>query len=385
MNYLDYLKEIISIPSYFDDQHTEKKLIAYIEKIFKNRPEFNVKVQKVSQDRQNIIISDSHPKKVVLFGHLDTVEPKQETVKPFNPRIEGDKIYGLGSVDMKAGVAVMLDIALNHHHPGTAYVFSVDEEYEFRGAFKLKNISDIKPDWIINLEPTDNNILNGCRGITEFSFNVKGKSVHASRKNEGINAIEKSVELVNRIQSEITKSDTQEGNKNSINLSYLHGGVLKSIDGNGNPVLSGLGMVVPNYAHVNCEIRVANDKIITKNYIIKLIKKTAKDLNITISDISFKFYLGALFTPRKDLELFEQSLKNVGMKANYLNVNYAGFYEVQLLQENWKGKTVIFGPGPMSAAHTANEYCLISTIQKTKNVIIDFLNNITKSSQNPSS
>jgi acetylornithine deacetylase/succinyl-diaminopimelate desuccinylase-like protein len=272
-NTIDILKTIISIPSYVNKQNNEKNLIAYIKSfVHTNAPFLKVEEQHVEDNRSNLIITGPEKVSTVLFGHMDTVLPKEETDQPFTPRIEGNKLFGLGSVDMKAGIAIILDIIKNHHKKGVGYVFTVDEEYEFKGGLKLKDTFNLNPSLIINVEPTSFKVLNGCRGITEFNFVVNGKSVHAGLKKYGINAIEKGVELVNLFQKEISKFDSEVRGASSVNLSYIKGGMLQGKNPDGSPIISELGMVVPNYAYLNCEIRIASDKI-SKEYITEKLKK----------------------------------------------------------------------------------------------------------------
>jgi len=370
---LKILKDIVKIPSYFDDNHNEKELINYILEFFKKRTKYNCVVQNVEGERKNILVYKKSNPKIALFGHLDTVLPKVGTLNPLKPRIEGDKIYGLGSVDMKSGLAIMLDLATEIENDELSFVFSVDEEYEFKGALKLREYKNFNPKFIINIEPTDNKILNGCRGITEFSFTAHGKSVHAGRKSFGINAIEKSVELIKLFQEELTKLDLLGSGQTSVNLAYLYGGTLKSVK-NGNPEISGLGMVVPNYAEVNCEIRVANPKI-TKKFIQEKIKQIAKKIKLKTDNFKFKFYLGSMITPKSELKQFEKAIVESGEKADYADISLSGYYEVQLLQEKWKSKSVIFGPGPINLSHSVDEYAQISSINKTKYILEKYITN----------
>ena len=300
MNTLDILKKIVSIPSFVDEDNNERKLLDFIKKYLRENTSYKIIEQPVEDNRYNIIAYKKKNPQVALFGHTDTVLPQKQTVGSFKPRIENDKLFGLGAVDMKAGIAIMLKMATEFKSDELALVFSVDEEYEFKGALKLKEIIDFHPEFIINLEPTDNKILNGCRGITEFSFVVHGKSVHAGRKKFGINAIEKGVELVKLFQKEITKINLPESGKSTINLAYMHGGTLKQTNPKQIPKVSGLGMIVPNYAKMNCEIRIANP-VITPRYIKSTLNQIAAKIKIPLSDFNFKFHLGSMFTPKSEL------------------------------------------------------------------------------------
>lgn len=370
---INILKELIKIPSFVDKNSNENKVSDYIIKFIKNKTKYKYYIQQVEKGRKNILVFNKPNPKIALFGHMDTVLPKAETNEPFNPKIDKNKIYGLGAVDMKGGLAIMLDLAQSINNDNLAFVFSVDEEYEFKGAQKLKEFKNFNPHFIINVEPTDNKILNGCRGITEFSFAVHGKSVHAGRKKFGINAIEKSVQLVKIFQKELTKTDVIDSGKTTINLAYLHGGTLK-MSNSKKTEISELGMVVPNYAKLNCEIRIANFKI-TQKFIQDKLQEIAKKLKVKVDDFYFKFYLGSMITPKSELQKFEKAIKDSNEKVQYADINVSGYYEVQLLQEKWNSKSVIFGPGPISLSHSVNEYITISSIKKTKKILTRLINN----------
>ena len=374
MNTLDILKKIVGIPSFVDEDNNERKLLDFIKKYLREKTSYKIIEQPVEDNRYNIIAYKKKNPQIALFGHTDTVLPQKQTIQPFKPRIKNDKLFGLGTVDMKAGIAIMLKMATEFKSDELALVFSVDEEYEFKGAIKLKEIVDFHPEFIINIEPTDNKILNGCRGITEFSFVVHGKSAHAGRKKFGINAIERGVELVKLFQKEITKINLPESGKSTINLAYMHGGTLKQTNLKQVPNISGLGMIVPNYAKMNCEIRIANPEI-TPRYIKSTLNQIAAKIKIPLSDFNFKFHLGSMFTPKSELIEFENSVKSSGQKIVYGDISLAGYYEVQLLQKTWGSESIVFGPGPVNLSHSVNEYVSLESIERSERCIREYLKN----------
>ena len=142
-NTVEILKQLISIPSFVDSEHNEEQLGNFVVDFLQKNTSLSVEKQPVEGSRFNIIAKGKSDPKVILFGHLDTVLPKSETTEPFSPRIEGDKLFGLGSVDMKSGLAVMLSIAVSNTSENLGFVFSVDEEYDFKGAKKLKEITTL--------------------------------------------------------------------------------------------------------------------------------------------------------------------------------------------------------------------------------------------------
>jgi succinyl-diaminopimelate desuccinylase len=130
---------------------------------------------------------------LVLFaGHLDTV-PAQGN---FPGRLEDGVVHGLGAADMKAGVAVMIELALAA--PGDAsvdvgFVFFGREELPF-GDSSLTPLLEREPglrtaDLAIVMEPTDNELHAGCVGNINATWTFRGVAGHSARPWLADNAI----------------------------------------------------------------------------------------------------------------------------------------------------------------------------------------------------
>jgi acetylornithine deacetylase/succinyl-diaminopimelate desuccinylase-like protein len=150
----------------------------------------------------NPAIYASRGKPKILFnGHLDTV-PKGEGWKFANGQVEGDRVYGRGSLDMKGGCAALLLAAEELARKGTdfAVIFTTDEEVGMAGAKDVAahhpEIADI-PLFII-CEPTDMAPVTDEKGIVQFRISTMGKSAHSSMPELGRNAI---VDLIARLNS----------------------------------------------------------------------------------------------------------------------------------------------------------------------------------------
>ena len=135
------------------------------------------------------------PTRVVLAGHLDTV-PIADNVPS---RIEGDRLYGCGTSDMKSGDAVMLRLAGRFGVPGAepardlTFVFYDNEEVE---AVKngLGRVARERRGWLygdlaIVLEPTDGEVEAGCQGTLRARLSAAGHRAHSARSWLGQNAI----------------------------------------------------------------------------------------------------------------------------------------------------------------------------------------------------
>ncbi|MGZ4373054.1 MAG: succinyl-diaminopimelate desuccinylase [Gaiellaceae bacterium] len=131
---------------------------------------------------------------VVLAGHLDTI-PAQDNIPG---RITDGVVHGLGASDMKAGVAVMIELA-RARVPGRYLFFTREEipvsESPLPALFDSGLIDDAH--LAVVLEPTDCILHAGCLGNIQARVTFHGQSAHSARPWTGVNAIH---ELVRGLQ-----------------------------------------------------------------------------------------------------------------------------------------------------------------------------------------
>ena len=150
----------------------------------------HLRVQRVG----NTIVAQTHLghlERVLIGGHLDTVPSAGNLPHHF----AGDQLYGLGSCDMKGGVAVALRLAATITAPSrdVTYVFYECEEVEgeFNGLQKLANEQShlLEADLAILMEPSNAGIEAGCQGTLRAEISVNGVRAHSARSWLGDNAI----------------------------------------------------------------------------------------------------------------------------------------------------------------------------------------------------
>ncbi|MGY1743953.1 succinyl-diaminopimelate desuccinylase [Blastococcus sp. SYSU D00695] len=135
------------------------------------------------------------PTRVVLAGHLDTV-PIADNVPS---RLDGDRLYGCGTSDMKSGDAVILRLAARFGVPGArpahdlTFVLYDNEEVEAvkngLGRVARERRSWLYGDLAVLLEPTDGEIEAGCQGTLRAVLEVRGRRAHSARSWLGVNAV----------------------------------------------------------------------------------------------------------------------------------------------------------------------------------------------------
>lgn len=131
------------------------------------------------------------PRRVVIAGHLDTVPVNRN----LPARLDGDVLWGRGTVDMKGGCAVMLALAIALTEPvvDVTWVWYDNEEVEaVRNG--LGRIARTRPDLLaaefaVLCEPTSAEVEGGCNGTLRADIRLGGRRAHSARAWMGVNAI----------------------------------------------------------------------------------------------------------------------------------------------------------------------------------------------------
>jgi succinyl-diaminopimelate desuccinylase len=188
--------------------------------------------------------------RVVVAGHLDTV--------PVNGNLpskrDGDVLRGLGTCDMKGGVAVMLRIAATVPEPNRDLTFlfyeSEEIETEFNGLHLLSqsNPELLTADFAILMEPSDAVIEAGCQGTLRVDVTVRGERAHSARSWMGVNAIHKAGAILDRLNSYEARKPVIDGLEyhEGLNAVFITGGVA--------------GNVLPDVCTVSVNYRFAPDR-----------------------------------------------------------------------------------------------------------------------------
>ncbi|MFI6391173.1 succinyl-diaminopimelate desuccinylase [Nonomuraea sp. NPDC050540] len=166
----------------------EKALADLVEEALRALPHLSV-----DRSGETVVARTSlgRAERVLIAGHLDTVP----VAANLPSRVEGGRLYGCGTTDMKAGVAVALKLAAALPAPSrdVTYVFYDCEEVEAERN-GLNRVAREHPEWLaadfaVLMEPTDGVIEGGCQGTLRAEVHVAGKRAHSARSWFGVNAI----------------------------------------------------------------------------------------------------------------------------------------------------------------------------------------------------
>jgi succinyl-diaminopimelate desuccinylase len=188
--------------------------------------------------------------RVVLAGHIDTVP----VAGNLPSRVQAGLLYGCGSCDMKAGVAVQLRLAALVAEPGrdVTYVFYDCEEIEAERN-GLLGLSRGRPellagDFAVLMEPTGGVVEGGCQGTMRAEIRAVGKRAHSARSWLGINAIHEAGRILDVLRAYQAREPDVDG------LAYHEG--LNAVGISGGVA----GNVIPDECVVTVNFRFAPDR-----------------------------------------------------------------------------------------------------------------------------
>ncbi len=147
---------------------------------------------------------------LMLNSHQDTVKPSQNyTRDPFEPTIEGDRIYGLGSNDAGASLVSLVATFCNNYDTSALpynLLLALTAEEENMGEKGMRaflphlDMEGIVVDMVLVGEPTSMQPAIGERGLVVLDCTAHGKSGHAAR-NEGENALYKAMSDIEKLRN----------------------------------------------------------------------------------------------------------------------------------------------------------------------------------------
>ena len=196
-----------------------------------------IKPLSTDADKFNLIAKRGHGSGgLMLAGHTDTVPFDQGrwSMDPFTLSERDNKLFGLGSIDMKGFFAFVLnaiaELDASKQQQPLLILATADEETTMAGAQEVAKYPDLKPARCVIGEPTDMTPVFTHKGHMTSAVRIIGKSGHSSDPERGINAIEVMHLVIQKLL--VLKEDLK--NKYSIehfaipyptlNLGHIHGG-----------------------------------------------------------------------------------------------------------------------------------------------------------------
>lgn len=312
MNLFQLTKQLMEIPSVSGNEEA----IGFFLRDHLQSTGWNVQLQKVSDDQNNVIATLNDTPRVWLSTHMDTVPPF------IPPTEDNEKIYGRGACDAKGIIAAQITAAEKLRQQGIediGLLYTVEEERASTGA-KAANLHPLaaRCEFMINGEPTDNDLAIGSKGTFRLNIKTKGKAAHSAYPEEGDSAIEKLLDILDDIRHTKFPNDEFFG-ETTVNIGTIDGGTALN--------------VIPAAAEAGLAIRLTTKKQPIEDALRKIVRDRGE-----IEILSFS-------EPVRMLEVDGFQKKVVRFTTDIPHI------------PNW-GRPLLIGPGSILVAHTKDEFVL---------------------------
>ena len=321
-------------------------------------------------------------KSLILNGHVDVVPTGPETLwneSPWSGSVRDNRIYGRGSCDMKAGLAsgifaIQVLQAIGFKPKGNVMVQSVVGE-ESGGCGTLTNIvKGYSGDAAVILEPTSLKVCPIQSGALTFRLKIPGQATHAAMRWDGISAIEK-YNLIHQSIIKLEKERHQSFNVKyyklsdrvaPINIGTIKGGEWHS--------------TVPESVMVEGRFGVfpGESALDAKNAFENHLKKVAnsdvwlKENPPILEWFEGQFESGQTNVNHSIIRALKHAYNNVNNNSAILEgVTYGS--DLRLFTNHADIPAVLFGPGDVRLAHSANEYIEIEEVLTCVKIITNLI------------
>lgn len=328
MNLFELTQELIKIPSISGE---EQKIGAFLGEYLKSLG-YEVELQEVAEGRKNVVAWASDNPHVFLSTHMDTVPPFISASE------DEEKIYGRGACDAKGIIASQIFAAetlRSENINNIGLLFTIDEEQGSTGA-RAANTLPIarKCRYLINGEPTDNQLAVGSKGSLRVFLRTTGKAAHSAYPETGESAIEKLLDILIDIRNLSLPSDKFFG-ETTLNIGTVAGGLKTN--------------VIPPDAEAGLHIRLVTEE---KQILEILEKAVAGRGELDIASIARPIRMLVV-------EGFEQKVVRFTTDIPHLT--------------NW-GTPLLLGAGSILVAHTKDEFVAKQDLEKS----VELYCNLTK-------
>ncbi|WP_022881317.1 succinyl-diaminopimelate desuccinylase [Gryllotalpicola ginsengisoli] len=228
---IDLTRQLVDIESVSGD---ERRIADEIEQAMRRMPHLEV-----TRDADLVVARTDlgRARRVVIAGHIDTVPVNRNLPSRFETEAGVDYLWGRGTVDMKAGVAVQLKLAAELADPAVDITWLwYDHEEVTSDLNGLARLARTRPellsgDFAILGEPSDGAVEGGCNGTMRFDVVTRGRRAHSARAWLGENAIHQAAPVLELLAAYEPETVEVEGlaYRESLNAVLIGGGVAGNV------------------------------------------------------------------------------------------------------------------------------------------------------------
>lgn len=327
----------------------------------------DVTVDEVEPGRPNVYAAfdGGYDRTIAVDVHLDTVGVEHMTDEPFDGRHAEGKVYGRGSVDTKATLAVVLqllerrsaELATNLVLIGTV----AEEAGGLKGAYRLRDWAQergVRFDQMVVAEPTSCVPVHGHKGGVGLEITVIGEAAHSSKPELGRNAIEGAARIIAAFRAEhellVDQVPSTAVGNGTLSVTEIEGGLARNI--------------IPDRCILYAGRRIApgEDPEAEFDRLREVAADAAAPLEVEVA-MSYGRCSPAFYQPA-DSPLVAELGRLAGAGATT-----AGYGSNALVYPTIADEVVVFGPGSIDQAHKAVEWIETAELARACAIYEDLL------------
>ena len=323
-------------------------------------------------------------RRLILSGHLDVVPPGDPTtwsVDPWAGEVRDGRLYGRGACDMKGGVAAILAAVRALRGSGELgrlagellVVFVPSEEDGGQGtlgAIRAGNVGDMA----IITEPSRLDIIVAHAGAITFRVTIPGRAAHASQRREGVSALDKLFVLTRALEVDETRRNAAETDPLMTALGLPYPTIIGIVEG-GEWASTVLDRVVAygrygvrlgqTHAEAEAELRAAITEACAADEFLR-------DHPATVDITGGRF--GSARVPAEHplpVGLATVAERVTGRRPELRGEPYGA--DMQMFVNHGGTPCVIFGPGDVRVAHSADEHVPLDEVETCAHVLAEWV------------
>ena len=319
-------------------------------------------------------------RRVLLVGHVDVVppgDPATWTVDPWAAEVRDGRMYGRGACDMKGGVVAILAAVRALVTGGAAEAFdgellvvSVPSEEDGGQGMLAAIRAGCTGDAAIITEPTELDVVIAHAGAITFRLEVPGRAAHASKRREGVSALDNVYVLLRALEADETARNAAETDPLMTVLGLPYATMIGKIEG-GEWASTVLDRVVvegrygvklgQTWRDAEADLRACIDAASAADPFLR-------DHPVGVELTGGKFS-SARIAPDHPLpvSLADVAEATLGRRPNLIGEPYGA--DMRLLVNEGGTPTVIFGPGDVRVAHSADEHVSLAEVADCARVL----------------
>ena len=364
------LRDLIALPSVNNaflppgDPHAGEELVADYLKNRARKAGLEIETQATNSGRDNLIVRlkplGQATHRIILAPHMDTVGGDLDKI--FRPTKKGERLHGRGACDTKGSVAVMFHamehLAKRDRPANTEIVFIgfVDEECNQTGSRAFSKLK-LKANLALVGEPTRCKVVAAHKGDLWLRLSTRGKAAHGSRPELGRNAVHTMAKCIDAIETEYAQNLGKRRHPvlgpPPINTGIVRGGSQPNI--------------VPDVCEADMDRRTLPGESFTtiSREIGEVLKKRGLKARLT----NVKGYTCPAMETDPTLPMVQQFMRTV-RQTKPLGVDY--YCDAANIATTGV-PAIVWGPGDIAQAHTADEWISIRQLERGMDVLTRFL------------